>query len=307
MKAARGVVPPLVTPLTDQCDLDVAALERLVEHVLAGGVHGLLLLGTTGEGPSLRPSVQREMIRQTCRIARGRVPLFVGITDTVLDESLTLGQFAAEEGCDYVVAAPPYYFPLGQDDLLAYYKQLLFETPLPALLYNMPATTGMSIAPQTVEQLLEQERMVGVKDSSGDLAYFGSLLQVCRQRPELSVMVGPEHLLGKTLAMGGDGGVAGGANLCPALFVNLYESLTADAKFDPTTLQQTIELLGQIYRAGELTVPGIIARLKTALSLRGICSAMTAPPIVPVEPAVRAEIEAILVQLDAAHEVSSAG
>ncbi len=297
MKLARGIVPPLVTPLTDQCQIDVQGLERLIEHVIAGGVHGLFVLGTTGEGPSLTSGLRREMIRQTCRIVDRRTPVFVGISDTVLRESIALAQFAADAGCNFVVVAPPYYFPLGQCELLAFFKQLLFEMPLPTMLYNMPAVTSISIAAETVRQLLDQENLVGLKDSSGDLNYFQDMLRVTSTRQDFSVMVGQEHLLATTLALGGDGGVAGGANIWPELFVKLYNSVRADKQFDTTPLVASITKMGEVYKVGPESVTATIARIKAALSICQICGDTTAPPISGVNQIERGRIADILVQL----------
>ena len=297
IKSACGIVPPLVTPLTDHLQLDIEGLERLIEHVLAGGVHGLFVLGTTGEGPSLSYGVRRDVIRQTCRIVDGRTPVFAGITDTVLQESIALAQFAADAGCDFAVTTPPFYFPIEQSELLAYFKQLLFEIPLPTMLYNMPAVGGMTIAPETVRQLLDQQNLAGLKDSSGDLDYFRSILEVSSLRQDFSVLVGPEHLLAETLAMGGDGGVSGGANIWPGLFVGLYEIVIADKQSDITPLASVVELLGKIYQVGPVSIPATIARIKGALSLCQICGDTTAPPIFSTIEAERDRIEEILLQL----------
>src|SRR3954454_15133593 len=104
----RGIIPPLVTPLLDRDRLDHAGLERLIEHVLGGGVHGLFLLGTTGEGPSLSYRLRRELVQRTCSLVKGRIPILVGITDTSFVESVSLARYAAEVGASAVVAAPPY-------------------------------------------------------------------------------------------------------------------------------------------------------------------------------------------------------
>ncbi len=116
--AIRGIIPPLVTPLRERDMLDVAGLERLIEHVLSGGVHGLFVLGTTGEGPSLSYRLRREVISRTCRQVANRVPVLVGITDTAFVESVHLSQHAAEAGARAVVTSAPYYFPAGQPELL---------------------------------------------------------------------------------------------------------------------------------------------------------------------------------------------
>src|ERR1700740_1981819 len=108
----RGIIPPLITPLVQRDELDVAGLEKLIEHVLSGGVHGLFILGTTGEAPSLSYRLRRELIDAVCRFVRGRVPVLVGITDTAFVESVSLACHAADAGAEALVVSTPYYFPV---------------------------------------------------------------------------------------------------------------------------------------------------------------------------------------------------
>ena len=273
----QGIFPPMVTPLRDRDELDVAGLERLIEHILAGGVHGLFILGTTGEAPSLSYRLRRELIERTCRQVRRRVPVLVGVTDTAFVESLNLAHHAADAGADAVVVAPPYYFPAGQDELVEYVGHLDAELPLPMFLYNMPLMTKTVIEPDTIRRLRDHPRIIGVKDSSGDLRYFDELLAIARERPDWSVLVGPEHLLAESVARGGHGGVNGGANLCPRLFVELYEAARRNATARVAELQQEVLRLGRIYQVGHHASSGIKG-LKCALSLLGICDDFMAEP-----------------------------
>jgi 4-hydroxy-tetrahydrodipicolinate synthase len=293
----EGIIPPMVTPLRDRDALDVPGLERLVEHMLAGGIHGLFVLGTTGEAPSLSYRLRRELVDRVCRQVQGRVPVLVGITDTALVESLALARHAAEAGAQAVVAAPPFYFPAGQPELLHYVEHLTTELPLPLFLYNMPMMTKVAFAPQTVRQLLGNARIVGVKDSSGDLGYFEQLLAVARERPDWSVLVGPEHLLADAVERGGQGGVNGGANLCPRLFVELYAAACRRDAPRITALRQEVFKLGQIYQVGR-HASAIIKGLKCALSLRGICEDVLAEPFHRFESPEREKVRQLLEQLD---------
>src|SRR5437867_688401 len=119
-KRWRGIFPPMVTPLRDRDTLDVAGVERLIEHIIAGGVHGLFILGTTGEAPSLSYRLRRELIERTCRQVAGRVPVLVGVTDTAFVEAIDLARVAADAGAKALVLAAPYYFPNSQPELLEY-------------------------------------------------------------------------------------------------------------------------------------------------------------------------------------------
>ncbi|MFO7936475.1 MAG: dihydrodipicolinate synthase family protein [Kiritimatiellia bacterium] len=106
-KPLRGIVPPMVTPLKDNETLDIEGLQRLVEHILEGHVHGLFLLGTTGEAPDLNYDLRHELVKRVCKQVDGRVPVLVGVTDTIFSESLNLARISAEAGAAGVVAAPP--------------------------------------------------------------------------------------------------------------------------------------------------------------------------------------------------------
>ena len=159
----------MITPLLDDNTLDLAGLERLVEHLLAGGVHGIFILGTTGEGPSLSQALRRQTIEATVRQVAGRIPVLVGITDTSIVESVYLAQFAADAGANAVVSSAPHYFRIAQPELLDYFQQLVKNLPLPLVLYNMPTLTKVNFELETVTQMLSWENVIGIKDSSGDL------------------------------------------------------------------------------------------------------------------------------------------
>src|SRR6186713_1326422 len=127
----RGIVPPVVTPLADRDRLDRAAFSRLIERMFDGGVAGLFVLGTTGEAPALDYRLRYELVEAAAEIIAGRVPLLVGVTDPSLTESLDLAKPSAGCGAAAIVAAPPYYFPLQQRDLVRYFALLAEESPLP--------------------------------------------------------------------------------------------------------------------------------------------------------------------------------
>src|SRR5690606_18693314 len=189
----KGIIPPLLTPLTDDYNLDVSAVHRLIDHLVAGGVHGVFILGTTGEATGLKYDVRQEMIKETCLAAKNRIPVMVGITDTSLGESLKLAHLAKEHGAMAVVAAPPYYFNLGQQELLEYYEDLANCLPLPLYLYNMPGLTKVHIDAYTAIKLSENPNIIGLKDSSANTVYFQSLIHGI-QREDFGLFVGPEEI-----------------------------------------------------------------------------------------------------------------
>jgi 4-hydroxy-tetrahydrodipicolinate synthase len=146
------------------------------------------------------------LVTRTCEQVAGRVPVLVGITDTVLTEAHRLARTAAGAGAAAVVAAPPYYFPASQAELTAYFHLLADQLPLPLFLYNMPANTKVSLAPATVQALADHPNVFGLKDSSGSMVYFQTLVHTLKHRPDFSLLVGPEEITAEGLLMGGHGG-----------------------------------------------------------------------------------------------------
>ena len=274
----RGIVPPMITPLSDRDTLDHAGLERLIEHILAGGVHGLFILGTTGEGPSLSYRLRQEVLDRTCSQVAGRVPVLVGITDTAFAESVALARRAQEKGAEALVLAAPYYFPISQAELLQYIEHLTKELPLPLFLYNMPSHTKAAFLPATVRAAADIPGIVGLKDSSADMAFFHNVQYALKDRPEFALLLGIEELLGEAVLMGCHGGVTGGANFCPKLYVDLYNAACAREMEKVRSLQaRVMEISTRIYRTGSYG-SSYLKGVKCALSCLGVCDDFMAEP-----------------------------
>ena len=288
-----GIIPPLVTPLRARDQLDHAGLERLIEHVLAGGVHGLFVLGTTGEAPSLSYRLRRELIHCVTKQVAGRVPVLVGVTDTSFVETVSLSKVAADAGASALVLATPYYFPAGQKELFDYIENLVDELPLPLVLYNMPSLTKVWFEIETLQKLTSNRRIVGVKDSSGDLAYFERAVGLKKLRPDWSIMLGPEALLPQAIALGGDGGVSGGANVFPKLFVDCYQACVAGDTASIKSLTDRINAFQRVYDVGKYASRHIKAT-KCCLSLQGICDDFMADPFHRFKEPERARVQEIL-------------
>lgn len=301
MTTLTGIVPPLITPLKERDTLDVAGLERLVERLITNGVSGLFILGTTGEGPSLSYRLRRELIERTMKLAAGRVPVLVGITDTSFTESIEISKFAADKGVHSVVAATPYYFPAGQAELLEYLEDLVRELPLPLFLYNMPALTKVSFELDTIRAAQQWEKVIGIKDSSCDMIYFHKMLAVAKQRPDWAVFVGPEELTAEAVLLGAHGGVNGGANLHPRLYVDLYQAAAAqDLQRVRQLHAQVMDLAGRIYTVGKHK-SAIIKGLKCALSLLNVCDDCMAEPFRRFNEPERDKVRAHLIELGLLH------
>jgi 4-hydroxy-tetrahydrodipicolinate synthase len=293
----HGIIPPMVTPLRDRDTLDDAGLERLIEHILAGGVHGLFILGTTGEGPGLSYRLRKEFIERTCRQVKNRVPVLVGITDTAFTESVQVARWSADAGADAVVLAPPYYLPEGQPELQEYVRHLVPELPLPLFLYNMPALTKVSFEPETIRRAMDDPRIIGLKDSSGNMTYFHRAVGLLKHRPDWSLLMGPEELLADAVFAGGHGGVNGGANAFPQLYVKLFEAACVGDLARVRALHAQVMLVSDnLYRVGRHP-SAIIKGLKCALSLLGVCEDFMAEPFHRFQEPERERVRGILDEL----------
>lgn len=292
-----GIVPPLVTPLTDRDTLDVAGFEALIERLILGGVGGLFILGTTGEGPSLSYRLRREVISVACKAAKGRVPVLVGITDTAFVESVNLAKHAAEVGAEALVAAPPYYLPEGQPELIEYIRHLLPELPLPFFLYNLPSLTKVSFEIETVRALMDDPKIHGIKDSSGNMTYFHRLCGLAHGRQDWSILMGPEELLLDAVLAGGHGGVNGGANVFPELYVALHRAAAAGDLVRARALHgMVMEVSTRLYHVGRHS-SAIIKGLKCALSIEGLCDDFMAEPFHRFRDEERQRVERVLPEL----------
>lgn len=286
----------MITPLSGRDALDVAGLERLIEHIVGGGVSGLFILGTSGEAPGLSYRLRRELIERTCRQVRGRIPVLVGITDTSFVEALSLAALAADAGAHAVVTAAPFYLPPAQPELIDYVERLVVELPLPLFLYNMPQLTKVTFEIETLRRLTACRQIAGIKDSSGDIRYWEQMITLKRERPDWSMLVGPEHLLLEATRLGGDGGVNGGANYHPRLFVDLFAAVKRGDHARAEALQREVLQLGQIYSIGR-HASAVIKGMKCACSWLGLCDDRMAEPFEHFHEAERARVRAVLESL----------
>ena len=268
----------MITPLKGNDELDREGAVRLTEHMLAGGVHALFLLGTTGEAQSLTYGVRYEFVELVCRQVAGRVPVLVGVTDTCIDESIRLAEHAKACGAVGVVAAAPYYFAPSQQELIEYYTALADALPLPLYLYNMPSHVKVFLEPGTVKKLADHPNIVGLKDSSANMTYFQTLLYALGGREDFTLYVGPEELTGECVLMGAAGGINGGANMFPRLYVDMYNAAMAHDIDRVRQLQHVImQISTTFYTVGKYG-SSYLKGVKCALSLLGICDDYLAYP-----------------------------
>ncbi|MDP2338305.1 MAG: dihydrodipicolinate synthase family protein [Bacteroidota bacterium] len=274
----KGIIPPVISPLKNGKELDIKGLENLIEYLIAGGVHGLFMLGTTGEATSISYELRKELLKRTSEIVNHRIPVVVGITDTSLEGSLEIAEYSASLGLDGVVIAPPYYLPITQEEMREYLEDLAPKLPLPFMMYDMPGCTKIHMSIGTIKKAKELGA-IGVKDSSGDMTYLYSLIQEFRDSPDFSIIAGTELFLPETILHGGHGAVAGGANLFPKLFVDLYDaSLERDLDRIEILRDKLILINDLVYDISKHS-SRYIKGIKCALSAMDICDDFVALPI----------------------------
>ena len=279
MPRFSGVIPPVVSPMLTPDQLDSAAVPKVVEHLISGGVSGLFVLGTTGEGPSLTYQMRYEMVESACRAANGRVPVFVGVTDTSLAESIALSKYAARCHATAIVAAAPYYYDVPQKNLESWFSDLATASPLPLMLYNMPSCVGVVMSPEIIDSLSHHPNIIGIKDSGGDMGYFEGLCERHGGREDFLIFMGPEERLAEAVVLGAAGGVCGGANLLPLIYTSLYK---AACRGDHAVVAECNEVIGRIFRSVYRDDDGqmkLIPGLKRAMHELGLCSPVVARPL----------------------------
>jgi 4-hydroxy-tetrahydrodipicolinate synthase len=265
----RGIYPPVITPMLGYEQLDRQGVVNLVEHLIQGGVHGLFLLGTNGEAPSLSYKLRKEFLKLACEQVKGRVPVLVAITDASLAGALEMAEYAKEVGVDGVVFAPPFYYPIGEDEMNGYVEHIASKLPLPFLLYNMPTHTKVNISIDTIRRAKELGA-IGLKDSSGNLTYIYNVIEEFKSSPEFAVFAGAEQFLPETIINGGNGAVAGGANVFPELFVKLYDASVAKDMAQIAVLRdKMLQIHKTMYTVGT-SFSRITMSFKTALKSMGV-------------------------------------
>lgn len=278
MEKLHGIVVPMVTPLTLNAEIDYKATDKLIEHLITGGVHGIFALGTTGEAQSLSAAQRESFVEFVGKQINGRVRYIVGVSDTSIVDSVKLAAVAKRAGAEGVVATPPYYFAPSQDDMVAWFTAIADASPIPVYLYNMPSHVKVNIEPQTAVRLASHPNIKGLKDSSHNMTYFQTLSHLTREQDDFVLFVGPEEQTAQAVLLGGAGGVNGGANMFPDLYVKLYNAAVAGDLETVKKCQKAImHIATAIYTVGE-GPSSYLQGLKGALELLGLCSRTLALP-----------------------------
>jgi len=282
----RGVIPALVTPFRDGA-VDEPAFVALVERQIAGGVHGLVPVGTTGETSTLSHDEHRRVVELCVKTAAGRVPVIAGAGSNSTAEAIELARHAKTVGADGALVVTPYYNRPSQEGLYAHYAAINEAVQLPVLVYNVPSRTSVDISNDTLARLAKLPNIVGVKDATGDLSRASMQRLACG--PDWVMLSGDDPTMLGYLAHGGHGCISVTTNVAPDLCATAYNAAAAG---DWATALYWQDRLIRLHRA--LFTDASPSPTKFALAHLGLCAQDARLPIVACSEASRAEVLAAL-------------
>lgn len=261
--AIKGIITPIITPLHEDESLNEDELRRQVNRQIEGGASGIFCCGTNGESYVLSEAEKLQIFKVVVDEVGGRVPVYAGTGCVSTRDTIRLSLLAQETGVDALSIITPYFAALSQDDLCRHYEAVARAVNLPVILYNMPARTGINIAPATLARLAQIDGIAGIKDSSGN---FDNMLQYIEQtrQQKLAVLSGNDALILWNLLAGGAGAVAGCANVYPRTISGIYEAFQAGDLARARALQDSIRSLRNCFRFGN---PNTV--VKTAVAMLG--------------------------------------
>ena len=219
----RGIIPPIITPLTDDGEVNYPVLRQMVNHLIDNGVHGLFPLGTTGEFYAFDDDTYRKILETVKDETRGRVPVYGGANHITTRGVIRLVKICEEVGVDAVSVLTPMFVSQTQDELYAYYKEIAESTSLPIILYNNKPKTNVTITPATVAKLAEIDNIVAVKDSTGDMTNAAEYIRLTRDNDNFHVLMGRDTLIHAALCYGATGAIASCANVAPRIAADIYD------------------------------------------------------------------------------------
>ncbi len=285
----RGIIPPVVTPFTAEQELDLPGLRKHIDYMLARGVHGIFVLGTTGEFYALDEREKQTIIAEALSHVGKRAPVYAGTGAETTREVMRLTRLAEHEGAAGVSVITPYFIKPNQAELYDHFRRVAESTKLPVVLYNNPATCGgLSIEPETVARLAEIPNIIGIKDSSGDLQ---NTIEIIRSTPadKFSVLNGRDTLICAALEFGAQGAIPASCNIAPDLCVGIYESFT-QGNLEAAKLYQS--RLHPIRMAMSLGTGN--GAVKEAMAILGRPAGPNRSPIAPLNDEKKAKLKAIL-------------
>jgi 4-hydroxy-tetrahydrodipicolinate synthase len=289
----EGILTPTITPLDEKERVDELGFVKHLNRLIDNGIHGIYLLGTSGEFTTLTNAERQRAMEIAVNVVGGRVPIICGVMDSSTQRVIQNIEMAQEFKIDAVAATPPYYYPSNSDaDIIAFYKSIAESTDLPVIIYNIPVMVKTAIPPEVVRDLAEgQENIVGIKDSSGDWTNFLKMLTYLGDDEDFSILLGSYTMAGAAITFGAEGGVISISNVDPKTAVQLYNA-AKDRKIDEVhRLQKQILGLSKLYSFGAAPTC-----LKACMEILGVCREHMTSPLLPVSGAAKSELRDLLLE-----------
>jgi 4-hydroxy-tetrahydrodipicolinate synthase len=280
-KKCHGVVIPMITPFTENRNIDKFSAVRITRHICDAGTYPFLL-GTTGEAASVPVHKRIELIKSVKSDLKNGMQMYAGISDNCIETSIFLAKTFADLGVDYMVAHLPSYYPLNSDHMLKHYERLADQSPAPLIIYNILSTTRMSIPLNVLEKLSYHDNIAGVKDSERDLERLKKMSEKFTSRTDFSILCGWTTQSFHALSLGFDGIVPNPGNVSPKLFQDLYRSVKSGNKGEARQLQIMANELADVFQKDRI-LSEIIAGLKVMMSAMELCEPWVLPPLTRID------------------------
>lgn len=286
----KGVVVPMITPVTEQGDIDIEAVEKIIAYFAEYNVSPLLM-GTTGEGNSVSPAQGLLFVKTAAEKCRSEVSMrgvtcpgeisiriYAGLNGCCVSEQIQAANQYHQLGADVIVATLPSYYALTEEQMYTYYKTLADNITAPLMLYNIKATTHMSISVEVVKRLSTHPNIVGLKDSERDLERMEACLEISKNNPDFAYFCGWAAQSAGSLSKGADGIVPSTGNFTPDMFAKLYNAAISGDFDTANRLQQETDQIARIYQEGR-TLGESLAALKVMMGTKKLCATWMLPPL----------------------------
>jgi dihydrodipicolinate synthase/N-acetylneuraminate lyase len=276
-KKYTGVIVPAVTPLTEKLQLDEAAVEKIFTSFYQHNISPFIL-GTTGEFSSLPQQLKKDYVLAAEKNKKMETLLYAGIGSNVLAESIDFAAFCCLHAVDVLVATLPSYYILTEKQMLQYFKTLADNISLPLFIYNIPATTHMSIPLTVIDELSKHENIAGIKDSERSEERMTESLKLWKDRPDFHYILGWATKSADALLLGADGLVPSTGNLYPEVYADMLHAFEQGDKEKLFALQKQSDDYGALYQSNR-TLGESLLELKTLMNKKGLCEAVIMPPL----------------------------
>jgi dihydrodipicolinate synthase/N-acetylneuraminate lyase len=278
-KKCQGVIVPMVTPFTPAGQIDTESVRRIIDHLVAGGVEGIFVLGTTGESASISMIQKQMLVKAAVEYTKNRALVYAGISSNCFDESAAMAKCYTDLGADVLVAHASYYYTLSDDEIFSYFTKLADHIAGPLVIYNIPKTTNLSLSLDVIERLSRHERIIGIKDSENTLGRLEAALQRFSGRSDFLYVVGCAPLSAKAVSLGAAGIVPSSANLVPRMYQQLFENALKGNRAAAQDLQEQTDRVSAMYQKNR-SLGQSLAALKAAMHVLELCGPTVLPPLV---------------------------